>query len=302
MSARTVRRPLLVVIALLVATLGGATIRSAAAQTANGIEPGIVATGYGRASGPASSAEVQLIVSRDVLGGSFEAFPSFSEEGQTDIPASPVAGDDETVVEIEGDSGAIPGPTGMPSPLTEEDVAPIVDALAAAGVPADQISVLVPNASSSFFTGIGGPQSAEIRFTVDDPVVDDLASMAESAQEAAFDAGLNLVYVGATYHGEDCAALAQQAREAAVEDARARAEGLAEALGVELGDLIQAADGSFFFGPSSLDPSVCISQIGLDTGIGPGINPPFDPAQPAEIVIISTVTLTFAIGGGDATA
>ena len=196
----------------------------------------------------------------------------------------------------------MPGDIGMtPSPLTTADLTPITDAIIAAGVPADQISVLMPGSFSSF-TGIGGPLAAELRFTIDNPVTEDLTALAASVQQASLDAGLSLQHIGVTYSGDDCAGLAQQAREAAVADAQQRAAGLADALGVELGELVQAADGSFFFGPFSLDPTACVSQAGMETGYGPGIEPPFDPSQPAEIVIVTTVTLTYAMGSEEPTA
>jgi hypothetical protein len=187
------------------------------------------------------------------------------------------------------------GGMGMPEPLTTADLAPITDAITAAGVPEDQISVLMPGSFSSY-TGIGGPLAAELRFTIDNPVTEDLTSLAMSVQQAALDAGLSLQHLGVTYSGEDCPGLAQQAREAAVADAQQRAQGLADALGVELGELVQAADGSVYFGPLSLDPSACVSQTGMYESYGPGLEPPFNPAQPAEIVIVATVTLTFEIG------
>jgi uncharacterized protein YggE len=297
MSAGSIRRPLTALfVTLLAVALGSAALRPAAAQTVPGMESGIVATGFGQASAPASSAEVQLIVSRDPSGmygmyGVVETVPP--DSGTVTVEGSPVAG--------EGESGATSDPMMtdpamvMPAPLTEADLAPIVDAVVAAGVAEAEITVLAPSTFSSF-TGPGGPQTADIRFSVADPAVEDLTALAQSAQQAALDAGLSLMHVGVTYLGDDCATLQQQARTAAVADAQARAEGLAEALGVELGELIQAADGSIFYGPYGGDPTRCVSQLFSDTGYGPGVDPPFDPTHPAEVVIVANVTLTFAMG------
>src|SRR5215216_664994 len=106
MSAGSIRRPLTALfVTLLAVALGGAALRPAAAQSVPDLEPGIVATGYGQASAPASSAEVQLIVSRDPYGmyssyGVVEMVPPDSET--VTVEGSPVAG--------EGESGATSDP------------------------------------------------------------------------------------------------------------------------------------------------------------------------------------------------
>ena len=162
MSAGSIRRPLTALfVTLLAVVLGGAALRPAAAQTVPGMEPGIVATGFGQASAPASSAEVQLIVSRDPFGmyGVVETVPP--DSGTVTVEGSPVAG--------EGESGATSDPMMtdpamvMTAPLTEADLAPIVDAVVAAGVAEAEITVLAPSSFSSF-TGPGGPQTRTSAF------------------------------------------------------------------------------------------------------------------------------------------
>jgi hypothetical protein len=257
--------------------------RGAVAQTTAGQQPGVVAMGMGRASGPADSAEVQVIVGRD-FGGMVSGVEVPSE-------AAAVAGSP-----VPSGAGWQPAPVGMPPALTETDVAPIVDAIAGAGVPRAQIEVIIP-AFTSMFSGPGGPGGAQLRFSLDHPTLDGLRALVRAVSDAASGVSLSLEHFGVHYVGGDCAALQQQAREAAVADARTRAEGLASALGVTLGELTQAAD-NLFYGPYGIGTAGgCGPSAPEDSGpYGPGMLPPFDAAVPAAAVAYAQVTLTFAMG------
>jgi hypothetical protein len=285
-AMRVARTILAIVVVVLGVQVFAVAPRGAVAQTTPGQEPGIVAAGFGRASGPAVSAEVQIIVSRDFYGTMVvEEFPVEEEE----VTGSPVAGEGETPP-MEG------GPVGPPA-LTEEDLAPIVDAIVAAGVPSDQIQVISP-AFSSMFTGWGGPGGAQLRFEVPNPTLDGLTALVLAVNDAAVAQGITVQHTGVHYVGGDCEALVQEARVAAVADARARAEGLADALGVALGDLTQAAD-NLYYGPYGgiSGTGGCGPSTPEDFGpYGPGMLAAFDPTVPAEAVAYAQVTLTFALG------
>jgi len=67
-------------------------------------------------------------------------------------------------------------------------------------------------------------------------------SQISAVLQAALDAGANNVY-GLTFGLEDAAALEAEARTLAVEDARARAQALADAFGLEVGDPISIREG-----------------------------------------------------------
>jgi uncharacterized protein YggE len=99
-------------------------------------------------------------------------------------------------------------------------------------------------------------------------------------------------YVGARYDTADCAALVQAARLAAIADAKQRAEGLAQGLGITLGDLTLASEFPFFgsSGTGSCDPTGTSQVFGT---YGPGSEPAFDP-NATEVVVTVQVTLTYA--------
>jgi uncharacterized protein YggE len=231
--------------------------RGARAQPAVGTEPGIAAVGFGQAAAPADAASLQFLIG-----------PS--------------------------QSAMMGGPT---SSVTADQLDPIVQALVDAGAAEEAIEVTVPSAAGGFFFGPGGPEIGEIRVAVEQPEPGQLADLVQAARAAAGQAGLGVYYVGATFEVDDCEALLQAAREAAVADARVRAEGLAEALGATLGDLVQASE-TPYFGPTGAGG--CVEGVPPEAAgsgpYGPGTEPLFDPSAGPVAVAYVQVTLTFALG------
>jgi len=102
-----------------------------------------------------------------------------------------------------------------------------------------------------------------------------------------------VLHVGARYEAVDCVALTQRAREAAIADAKVRAEGLAQGLGLTLGGLTQASEPPYF-GPAGMDS--CAAPGAETFGpYGPGTDPAFDP-EATEATVTVQVTLTYAFG------
>ena len=281
----TAFRPVALLAAL---SLALAAAAPAAAQPVPGAEPGVAAVGFGSASAPAASAELQFLL------GSAQSFGMggevFVEEGSVDEGA---AG------EAAGTPGAEAIPTegmGGPPRLTEDALAPVVAALVAAGAPEAGIAVTAPVANEMF--GPGGPGIGEVRVTVDQPQADQLAGLVAAAYDAAPGAGLTVLHAGARYEAADCAALLQEAREAAIADARLRAEGLAQGLGVALGDLVQASETPYYgpVGGASCGPE---GMEGYYGPYGAGTEAPFDRRR-TEATAAVQVVLTFAIAGAGA--
>jgi hypothetical protein len=192
--------------------------------------------------------------------------------------------------------------SGPPSSMTEVELEPIVQALVDAGLAEAEIEATMPSVAGGFF-GPGAPENGEIRATVEQPTQDQLADLVQAVREAAGQAGSSVYHVGARFEADDCEAQVQAAREAAVADARARAEGLAAAVGATLGDLIQVSE-SPFFGPTGA--GTCGEGLPPDIAgfgpFGPGTEPAFDPSLEAEAVAYVQVSLTFALGpAGEAT-
>ena len=242
----------------------------ATSVVAQGPSTGIQATGIGAASAPAQTAHLQILLSSSA---SFGMGPIEMPPGTPSIELPPV------------------GPMGQVS-LSEEQLGPVIDVIAGAGIGEDAIAVTIP-AASSFF-GPGGPETAEIRVAIDQPQGEDLAALVAAIHASAPNGGLTVFHVGARYEAADCVALTQQARDAALADANQRAEGLAQGLGVTLGELTQASE-SPYFGPTGMD-SCAPAGTADDFGpYGPGTDPAFDP-DAIEATAIVQVMLTYAIG------
>ncbi len=273
---------------------------SALAQLTPGSEPSLTVTGYGEATAPADSALIQLLIGRvqaDFGMGIYDGSGS-----------SVVVGADSTQGEvIEGTPGAgapepgispMPIGPGMPEPIDETALEPILTALTGAGIPSDAVEVVIsPIASDPYAGPYGG--AARLEFTVETPVLAELTDLMTTVSQTALESGLSLIQAGTAYEVEDCQALEDEAQIAAIEDARQRAERLAGQLGVTTGATLLASDFGFFGDPS-------LGGCGFPDGAGsyasyggPGslslTIPDFDPSRPAEVTVIKQIYLGLAI-------
>ena len=243
---------------------------------------GIVVQGYGRATAPADTARVAFTVSKSgvvypmPMGETKPSEPAVTEGGVVEgsAPAPEVT--------------AVPPdiyPTQVPQePITEADLQPLTDAIKAQGVSDSDIEVTIY--PYSYYGPYGSP-TALVTVTLHD--VSKVGSLMDAANQAIAASGtIYLQNTGVTYSVGNCDTLLKEARKAAVEDARNNGAGLAEALGVGLGAIQGATEYSY-------DPygySGCQSQSGP---VYSSYMPPYDPAQPAEVQIISNVTISFAM-------
>ena len=252
-------------VAALAAPGGALAGGQAAAQVVPGERPSVVVSGSGEASVPAESATVQFIVrGADSLGG---------------VPMS------------EGEASK-PFPT-PPSGPTEEELAPIVEAIVAAGVPEADV---VATAGSSF-AGPYGPGSGQVVVTLGEELLGDIDAVVTAGTEAAqaTDGALFVEFVGAAYGAADCSLVEADAREDAVDAARARAEALAEAVGLTLGDVLLVSDGGSY-GPDGGLPVGCADEPLAEFSAGKGYSlSPFDPNAPAEVEVYAQLSLAYAI-------
>ncbi|MGH2533508.1 MAG: SIMPL domain-containing protein [Thermomicrobiales bacterium] len=278
MPRHSSQRSVLSVIGVLLSVLAVLAIAPAVAraQPFSSAQPGIVAIGFGAASAPAASADLQILLSAGGFGEFGPVMPRVEGTPTGDVPPEAIM-------------------VG-PSQLTAEQLAPVVDDRVAAGASDDAITVTVPAAAYSAIFGPGGPESGEIRAEIPQPTSDQLNQLVEGATTAANDAGLTLLHVGARFEASDCPSLVQAARVAAVADAQERAEGLAQAVGASLGELVQASE-SPFFGPEGGGSCGVEGPPDAFFGpFGPATVPPFDPSAPAEASAYIQITLTYAFG------
>ena len=251
---------------------GGGTVYLAEIQPAAGTAgvPGLVAVGYGQASAPAETAQVQLVVS---LGG---------DESFGNVSFAPTAG-------------------ATPGAAERQAAAPVVDAIVATGVPAEAVQVVTSAAFGSEFFGPGTP-TFRIDVTLQTPSLEAIARLVDAAGQTARANGLLLLQVGAGYAVADCAQLRSAAWQAAVADARSRATAQAELLEVELGDLLvsqETAAGAPGLLGIETPPGACspVQQQAafFNAGTITITVPPFDPTAEPVSTAYSQVSLAFEI-------
>lgn len=238
-----------------------------AAQTAPPSLPGITVLGSGRASAPAETATVVLM-----LGPAYYYEPKPVEPG---------------------------APSMTPEMTTEEAIAPVIDALIAAGVPEEDIRLL-SNPYSGEYSPEGTMRSATIAFDLDAPTADGISTILDAAIPVAVEQGYFVNMVGTRYGVADCAPLERQARQSAIDDARAKAELQAELIGVGLGDVVASQDelyGSPMYGGEM--PTASCADLDAPISITTMWNVlPFDPAIEPQVTIQAHVRLTFGIADG----
>ncbi|HXG35408.1 MAG TPA: SIMPL domain-containing protein [Dehalococcoidia bacterium] len=177
-----------------------------------------------------------------------------------------------------------PGPIPPGNSLIpESSVNAIVEAIKGAGVDALDIAVNTGAAGKPY-----GPGSVTLVVRVRDLAKLDAtvqaASIAASGQETPVFA------TGVLYTASNCGALEEQALQAAVNDARERAELLARILQVGLGPVSFATSYSSPgpFGPNGCGPED-LSQIMYGFGM------PYTPGQKGEVQVMTNVNLIFSI-------
>lgn len=253
------------IVVTLIFAVGLLSSSAAVAQDVTVPDSSVTVIGYGEASAPAESAIIQLSISEGNYGG-----PPIAEPGAT------------------------------PGARDREAVSGVVSALVDAGINETDIQVYV----GSYIQNIGvsfGPPRAIVQFPLDAPDNARIAELVDAAAVAAADESLLIGQVGAQFEVEDCASLFSQAREAAIADARERADVQAELLGVTIGDVTGSVDlpssgeqQYIYYGPFG-GGSYCLP--GASGGEDPSLYaiPPYDPSQEPEVSAYAQVQLSFAI-------
>lgn len=192
---------------------GGALDRSGGGGGGSGGRPSLVVVGEGVASAPAETAVLQLVLGPSPYDQQF----------------------------VTGGGGQ----DGEAEPGSEERAAaePLVAALQSRGVAPSDIRVVVsPALVTGFFGPGGGLFGVRIEATVRRPTLESLNGLVNAAGAAALENDRGLAAVGVAYGVGDCAEIERQARERAIDAARANAEAQAAAVGETLGALVLISD------------------------------------------------------------
>jgi hypothetical protein len=289
-----------------IALIGSLVIGTAPAQAqlVSTAVPAVTVYGAGTASAPAATASVQLII------GQGDSEFGFDRDGSDSGGWESVSADEEGLVVEASDNAAVTVTEGRrrnrrdPSQsITAEQLVPIVDAIATTtGLAPDAIETnLSPLATEPYARPA---KKARLDFDVDQPTPEGLTALITAASDAAADNGLVVEIAGVRYNPADCAAIEDDAAQAAIADAAARAERLAPLLGVTLGGVVAASSDFFSANLDFEEEGGCGGQIGYsydsrDGGIGRSL-PVFDPAQPAEVTVASALTVAYEIVENDA--
>jgi uncharacterized protein YggE len=275
-----VARPRVLVVWALIFGLLALLPASAWAQNAGAPTPqGLTVIGYGQASAKADSATLQLLI------------------------ADPNAGIHEAV--MIGPEGRVATPAPTPVVDRRAQLTPIVDAITAQGIKEDAIEVVISPTQNNHVGGPAGVAIGRIDVTMSKPTLAKLTKLFDAVQQSAAQEGLALGQIGASYAVKDCQPLNQDARKAAIEDARANAKTQADLLGIQTGPITAASDlaaGSpltLLYGlPVSGGctpplPPINFGDLGLEVSI-----PTFDPTTEPAVTVYAQVSLTFAIAAG----
>lgn len=226
---------------------------------------GMTVSGYGTATVTADTAIAEFYFG---TYGTVPVRPDDSTEPTTGSSGEGSSGSESTTTSAGG--------------ITEADLQPVIDALTGIGIDRADIEFL---GSSYYYDAYWS--SATLRVTVRD--LDRLGDVVDAATSASANLGditLQSTYV--SYMVEDCGPLEEAALGAAVEDAEARGDAFASALGVTRGALTGAQTYSY----SPFGGSPC--GIG-NIGPYPVAEVAYSQSSASDVTIYANVTLTYAM-------
>lgn len=231
----------------------------------------LMVLGQGTASAPADTAEVEL---------SFTNYDPYAipEEGLLLFNGA------------EAGSSALQAQATPEDTITEAQLQPVVDALVAAGIPADAIEVVIVPGSPNVYPYT--TDRGSVSFNLSAPSQEQVNRAVDGVNESIADnEEIFLQNVSVQYSISDCTTLEQDAYQSAIGDARNRATAMAAAMGVELAEVPSVAESPFnFLSPpcGSTDQAALYNPFGFGTSY-------YDPEAPAEVQVRRDIFVTFPI-------
>jgi uncharacterized protein YggE len=254
-------------IAVLFASLiiGGPAL---AAQPVSAPPDGITVIGYGQASAPADASTLKIIVASEMFG-------------------PPMA----------------PEPGATPGAAEQETVQPILNALVDAGVPEENIEVVVPPFLGNAYSTPFGPATALITVSATNLGEEEIRAVINAASVGAADASVMIGGIEITHTLNDCSQLFADARQSAYDDAMSKAGIQADIIGVSLSNVTATRDSAFGpelaygqIAPASNDGS-CTSSS-MSSVFGPFGPIPYDLSGEPEVTMYATLDVTFGMQPG----
>ncbi|NJN88092.1 MAG: SIMPL domain-containing protein [Leptolyngbyaceae cyanobacterium SL_7_1] len=175
-----------------------------------------------------------------------------------------------------------------PAPLREADLQPLVEALTALNIPADNIEVYL-SASPGF-----PPETAvspRLQVQLDNPTHSSIQRVIEAVRQLDQENDrFNLQQFGVWYSLNDCRPLEEAARRSAIEDVQIKSQSIAAAAGMELGELVALSGGDVY--PPLYGGYACPASP--TSYIDPySVPPPYTPFVPVEVRLTGTVTAVY---------
>lgn len=177
------------------------------AQIFMGDRPMMTTYGRGTATAPADTAEIQLYFNST---DPYAPYPSDPNE-----------------------------PMPQPTPITTEDLQPIVNALVAAGAAASDITLETDGSTPPYYLSVG---SAVVIVKLSQPSQSLIDRVKTTATDAASTAGLYYNYANDTCTVSNIQALEAEARRLAIDDARSRIQAMAAAVGARTTQILNMAE------------------------------------------------------------
>jgi len=214
-------------------------------------------------------------------------------EGSATAPAEEA----HIIIVIGGDSNvyvdpAAIGPDTAPTP-TAIDATGIVDAIVASGIPAEDVGMLDPQFQGEWGPGMP-PTPVTISVTLTKPTVSAVNDLLTLVRSAAAENSLWVNQFSVMYSVADCRPLHQQARVAAVANAREKAEDQATALETTA-EIIVASRDTMPVSMGYVQLNTCTSTSMAMPLSMKYVAAPFDPAQPAEVTVTVAVEVSFEL-------
>jgi uncharacterized protein YggE len=242
--------------------VSGQTVLAQATPEAKSGTTTIVATATGKSEAPATTAIGQLVI-------------------RAQYPPMPI------------DSSTPPVTDNVTPVVTQNDIDVVVGALTEFGI--DEDDILTSVNSTGMGSGYFGVGTGVVVFEVRGEAIKNLGKAFAAGTEAAVSQGLTSDPAAVLLLADGCDDLRAAAFKDAVTVARADAELLAIAAGVELGALVQATKVSVNFGPAYTTSQ----SDSCDALVDPGMAlrtylPPFDISAPNTFSVFATIQLTYA--------
>lgn len=235
----------------------------------------VMVIGQGVVKVPADNADIELLISK----------LSFPTEEDTEL-SPPIPEESQSVsapvllLQKKQRTKLVQSETNQ---LTENSLQPLIDSIIKQGVAADQVRIQLSDDPEE--------NKAKIFVRLEKPTSIKVKQIVNSVKKATADLdGLSVEKVGVEYTVNDCLSLQNAVYKAAAEDAKNRAQALADAMGVRLGKpSVSEPFYSLFYGSCSTKP------ITLPSFASFLLTSDFDPDKPAEVEMRKDIFVSFSV-------